>query len=746
MHPGQQWINWFRRCGQFWSCAVLLVAFAKLLSANAQEQQRRMLVLYPDSDIPAVSNVSDVIQKKLASRPSLKVQIFREFLDLSRFPDHGHQQRVVRYLSEKYADTNFDLIVALGPDSLRIAIENRPELAPGVPIVFCCAPASTLAAIDRPADATGVVTDYDISKTLELARRLQPEARHLVVLAGAAPFDLRWAEIARGQLDRLWKFDVRYLVGLSRDALLTEVSKLSPDTILIVLTIFRDGAGENFLPGDIAEQVAAAASAPAYAPYARFVGRGFVGSHSDTFEDVGNQTGALILRILDGEDAKGIAPQASATQAYRVDARQLDRWGIPTSRLPPDTILLFKRAALWESHRSTVLEAIAVFSILTAVVVSLLVQIYRRKKAEIDLKQSEERLNFAAASAGIGLWHYDIGTERLWSSEHCRSMFGLPPRGALSTQMLLQKVHPEDRHIATTSIRAATHGALADGVSEFRIFRGNGEVGWIQARAHITWADDGTPVRISGIFLDMTGYKRAQLEAKQLSQRVLSIQDEERQRIARELHDSTAQHLAAISLNLLALQGTKGSKRRAAAICSDMETLLDVAIKEVRSFSYLLYPQELANGGLIETLDRYIKGFHKRTGLEVSLRARNMGCPLPKPLQQSLLRIVQESLANVHRHASASRATVNLKRMGNRLHVVITDNGCGLRLERRDGQGNGGVLPAGVGIAGMTARARQFGGRLDVRSRSIGTMVHVVLPLEDRRMTDARMTIGPAYS
>ena len=135
------------------------------------------------------------------------------------------------------------------------------------------------------------------------------------------------------------------------------------------------------------------------------------------------------------------------------------------------------------------------------------------------------------------------------------------------------------------------------------------------------------------------------------------------------------------------------------------------------------------------------RAFAKRTGLDVTLRASNIGAELSDTLQQSLLRIIQESLANVHRHAAASRATVNLRRLANRLHVVITDDGCGLNPKK---QGNGGVLPTGVGIAGMTARARQFGGKVDIRSRSARTIVHAVLPIEIGQ--GSRMAIDHAYS
>ncbi|HEU0059482.1 MAG TPA: ABC transporter substrate binding protein, partial [Hyphomicrobiaceae bacterium] len=628
MRFGRQWRHWLRRPFPGWRPALLLLAFGAILPATAQEPERRLLVLYPDSDIPAVANVSEGIRKKLASRSSLRVQTFREFLDLSRFPNPAHRQRVVRYLSEKYADTNLDAIVALGPDALRIAVENRAQLAPGVPIVFCCTSPTTLSAIERPLDVTGIVSEYNVARTVELARRLQPAARRLVVVAGAAPFDLRWVEVTRRQLASERDLEVHYLVGLSRQDLLSQVGRLSADTILVMLTVFRDGAGENFVPADIAEQVAMASTAPAYAPYARFVGKGFVGSYSDSFEEVGVQTGALILRIFDGEDPKTIAPQPSAGQTYWADARQLQRWGLPASRLPPDASLLFKEATLWENHRGTVLEAIATFVGLLAIVGVLLVQIYRRRKAETHLKQSEERLNFAAASAGLGLWHYDVGSNRLWCSEHCRSLFGFPAHGPLSADMLVARVHPDDRHVAVASMRAVTHGALASGVGEFRVARSGDELVWVQASGHRSLGDAGTPIRVSGIFRDITAYKQAQLEAKELSKRVLSIQDEERQRIARELHDSTAQHLAAMSLNLLALQGAKA--RKAAAIRSDLESLLQQAMKEVRSFSYLLYPQELANGDLIATLDRFIQGFRNRTGLDVTLRASNIGSELPE--------------------------------------------------------------------------------------------------------------------
>src|SRR5262245_42599165 len=285
------------------SAALLLLPllFASLLMvgpSRAHVQEHRVLFLYPDSDaIAAAAIVSKAVRKVLAERAPFRVDAFSEFLELSRFPDAAHERRVVGHLAEKYAQARPDVVLALGPDALRVAITNRGVLAPEAAIVFCCVSPATLATLERPADVTGIVSDFDLSQTVVLARRLQPNARHLVVIAGAAPFDLRWAQIARNQLRPDGQLDVRYLVGLPRETLLDEVGKLSRETIVILLTVFKDGAGRDLVPGEMAEEIARASSAPVYSPYDTVLGRGLVGGHMDTFEAIGAQTAELILRI-----------------------------------------------------------------------------------------------------------------------------------------------------------------------------------------------------------------------------------------------------------------------------------------------------------------------------------------------------------------------------------------------------------------------------------------------------------------
>jgi PAS domain S-box-containing protein len=719
----------FRRWETSWRAYAFALAVALLASgigsaADAQQHLKRLLIIYPDSSASQAAVIaSEAVRSRFSQLASgLLVQTHTEFLDRTQFPGKEHRDRFVRYLNDKYSENQPDAVLAFGADSLEAAVSYRKVLGSNIPVVFCVVPPAG-AAVNLEHAMAGIVSEYDVAKTVSLARRLQPNASNLLVVAGATAFDRKGAQIAQAQLVDVEKqLKTRYLVGLPDETLLRELANVPRDTIILLLSKLTNGSTGAVSASD-ATSIAAAASAPVYAPYSTYFGQGIVGGHMDTFEDMGSQTADLVLDILEGGEPAAIGLRTSASQAFRVDARQLERWGLSARNLPAGSVVAYKAPTLWESHPRVVTATLASFTVMAAVLLALLVQIGRRKLAEANLKDNERRMRFAAAAADIGLWQYDIQANRLWSSKHCRAMLGLSLHEPLTAAALIERVHPDDRPVAKASIRAATFGALPDGESEFRLIWPNGETRWLQARGRTELDENGEPLRASGIFRDVTNYRIAQLEAKHLSQRVLSIQDDERQRIAQDLHDSTSQHLAAISLNLIALKGAKGS----CGVIEDIENSLDEASKELRTFTYLLHPPALADDGLLGTLTRYVEGFRRRTRLSVILRSCGADDELSRPAQESILRVVQEALANVHRHAAASQAWVYLRRRGNCMHIVIRDNGHGL--ETAESRSQGERLATGVGIAGMTARMRQLGGRFHIRSRPNGTIVHAIVPV-----------------
>ena len=714
---------------RLWPLALLLLSVLAgwTSGVRAQDATRRVLILHPDSYLNRSALIAgDAIRKRLLERGHTDIKTQGEFLDLSQFSDEGHRQRVVRHLADKYAHTPLDVVVALGPDSLATLAGNRGLLAPGAPIVFCCISSATLAGIDLPRDATGIVSEFDIARTVSLAEKLQPDARRLVVIAGAAPFDQRWAQAARRQLAAHEKrLDTRYLVGLPRDALLAEVARLSRDTIVVVLSIFRDGTGRDFVPVDIAEEIFKASKAPVYSPYDTLLGRGAVGGYMISFEAVGTETADLVLDILGGKHASALPLRTSNAHAYRVDARQLARWSLSAKNLPAGAQVLFEQPTLWEEHRELVLFTLGAFGAIATILGNLLLQMHRRRRAEASLKESEERMTFAVASTNTGLWQYDVPSKELWATEQCHALFGFAPGSPLRVETLLRRVHPDDRAIALGAIRAASAPAELAERCEFRVVRPDGGVLWILASGKTHFDEQGKPVKVSGVFRDVTARKIAEHETEQLARRLSTIQDEERRQIAEELHDSTTQHLVAVGLNMMSLRNRVGEDADNRKLLEEIEGSLDEATKELRTFTYLLHPPQLEKDGLRSALRRYVDGFARRTRLQTRLRIDAKAEELPFSVQRALLRVVQEALANVHRHASASKVSISVKCVADRVHLVVAD----------DGKGASGTAKrepcesfrAGVGIPGMTARLRRAGGDLEIQSGPRGTRLHGVM-------------------
>jgi two-component system NarL family sensor kinase len=240
---------------------------------------------------------------------------------------------------------------------------------------------------------------------------------------------------------------------------------------------------------------------------------------------------------------------------------------------------------------------------------------------------------------------------------------------------------------------------------------------------HIYPSPDG----ISVFFRDVTEAKTARQALEEISRQLLVSQEEERQRIASELHDSTAQHLVSVNLNLMRLATASTDSER--QIRAEIEHSLDEALKEIRVFTYLLHPPGLHSDGLNATLRSFVEGFAHRAGLRVALHATAALDGLSEDLQRSLFRVVQEALLNAHRHAAATRVAIGTRLVRGVLVVRIRDNGRGMPSVASAPAGPGDGARLGVGIPGMRARLRQFGGDLTIRSQSNGTTLLAMVPV-----------------
>jgi signal transduction histidine kinase len=219
---------------------------------------------------------------------------------------------------------------------------------------------------------------------------------------------------------------------------------------------------------------------------------------------------------------------------------------------------------------------------------------------------------------------------------------------------------------------------------------------------------------------------------RELSGRLMASQEEERRRIARDLHDSTAQELAGLRMGLGVIKrSAKKLDRKALNALTECQELAELCAREIRTLSYLLHPPLLDEFGLVFALRGYIQGFRKRSGLRVKLEADAQleQARLPQELETNLFRIVQEGLTNIKHHSGSPSATIRLKQMNGDITLEIRDRGRGIAAPVAKAIAKGDFSGLGVGLSGMRERVRQLGGQFRLDTSDAGTNIILALPL-----------------
>jgi PAS domain S-box-containing protein len=394
------------------------------------------------------------------------------------------------------------------------------------------------------------------------------------------------------------------------------------------------------------------------------------------------------------------------------------------------------------------------------------------ERKERSLQENQARLDLAQQAARIGVWEWDLESDEVLWCSGAPALYGIKQSVyRLRYQEWLQMVHPDDRDPVRRSVDNALAGTGEHDL-EFRTIPPDGALRWLAGRGKVFRDPTGKPVRMIGICVDVTELKRAQdglreahdqLEERVaertaelaesnrallaeisdrtqaqdalrvLSGRLLHLQDEERRRIARELHDSTGQSLAALQMNLaVVLQRTSSKDGKITQALADSVELAQQVVNEIRTMSYLLHPPLLDEAGLASALRWYVDGVRERSKIKIDLDLSPQIGRLSQGLETAIFRIVQECLANIHRHSGSSSAKIRLAHEGSLIRLTVQDEGKGISPEFLQGSGTQMPSTAGVGIRGMQERVRDLGGLMRIRPANPGTIVEVELPLARR--------------
>jgi PAS domain S-box-containing protein len=357
------------------------------------------------------------------------------------------------------------------------------------------------------------------------------------------------------------------------------------------------------------------------------------------------------------------------------------------------------------------------------------------KKAEEALRASEERFRTLVQDLHVGVVLLGPDAAILFANRAAQQMFDITidqAQGKNSSQLDLICIREDGTELPFEMrpgpIALKTGQSILNEVLGWHR-RGSREILWILGNAVPQFSQDGSISSVISSFTNISERKRAEEALHQLSTRLLQLQDEERRRLGRELHDSLAQSVLAVNLSLAqAMQPSDSLDERSRHALSEARRILQEMSREIRTLSYLLHPPLLDELGLVSAVKEYAEGFSERSGIKLDLNLQAGFGRLPQESETALFRIVQESLSNIQRHSGSQTAKIHLRADSAWVNLEVSDRGLGME-KNATAHGNGSGTRLGVGILGMRERMAQLGGKLEIESNSRGTTVRARIPL-----------------
>jgi signal transduction histidine kinase len=573
--------------------AALLLALAAMglapwFAGRASGQElptRTVLLMYPqEQEMAWYSGIDHGLRSTLQASSSYEVEFYSEYLDLVRFSEGRQVDGLAEYLRVKYRGRKIDLIVVVSSLTLQFLIDRGEQLFPGVPVLFTSVNSTVVQQLTLRPNITGVAVQRSYGDTLDLILRLQSDTREVIVPVGASPRERAWGV---DQQVALKPFETRvritYLNDLRMSQLLDRLRHLPPHTVVLFSALFySDAAGRSFLPDEALRLVCEAANVPVYGTDAHHLGSGIVGGALYDMEAPGLAAGRMARRILDGESVERITVETLNPTHNMFDVRQLARWGISERSLPPDSVVFYRTASVWDLYKRYIIGFVALLFLQGSLILTLASQARRLRRSEVQLRN--------------------------------------------------------------------------------------------------------------------------------LSARLITAQDDERKRIARELHDDFGQRVAAlrIDLGMLAREDNSATHVDADTPLQHILTATDELATDLRELSHALHSSRLQLLGLPAALEELCSGIAKQQGIAVALTNQVMTVPVPSDVALCLYRVAQEALHNAAAHGAAPTIDVTLSHLDTRLEMRIVDTGKGFDYAQ---------VSEGLGLASMRERLKMIGGELRVHSK-----------------------------
>jgi PAS domain S-box-containing protein len=701
------------------ACCLL----SQSMAAAPAKEVRRVLILHSlGFSSPASIRVDEEIRAALDNSP-YQIELYEETLQGILFSDPAEQKEARLWLIRKYRDRRPDIVIAVAPAPIRFMAESHNEFGPDTPVVICASSEDQLDNLKLDSRFTGAWRTLDAAKTLGAALRLRPDTKHVVVVGGGIFwYDKRLEDIVKEQLHSYEsRFAFTYLSNLTMPALLEQLRRLPEHSIVFYTAISQDAAGTHFIDETQSlPMVVGAANAPVFVTEDTFIGEGTVGGYVTSYSEEGRVAGSLAVRILNGEQPEHI-PIVNDANVYMFDWRALQRWGLNEKRVPPSSIVLDRVPSVWDAYRKYILGAIFVVFAETLLVFALLWERARRREVERSLRESEERFRLVADTAPALIWMSGTDKKCTFFNEGWLNFTGRSIDLELGDGWA-EGVHAEDLPRCLDTYTGA-FDRREQFRMEYRLRRHDGEYRWILDIGVPRLNHKGSFVGYIGSCIDFTDRKLAERALASVSRRMIEAQEQERTRIARELHDDVGQRLALFSINLAQLhQGPTNSAEIRSRAEGLRNQISDIAT-DIQGLSHRLHSSKLEYLGLATAMRGFCEEFGEQQKVEIDFEAHDLPSALSPDISLCLFRVLQEALHNSAKYSGARHFKVRSWGTPNEVHLTVSDLGSGFDVDLAK-------AGRGLGLISMDERLKILKGTLSIQSQlNRGTTVHAVVPL-----------------
>ena len=685
-------------------------------AAAAQPPVKNVLVLHNWANLPPSWTL---MESTVRARVPGQINFFTASVENPRFYEEGYQESLAETLRRGYSGVKLDLVVAATYSVLQFALQYRDTMFPGVPIVFT--DVGHQEAQKMWPGTTGVIVPIGMRETIDLALQLHPDTNAVAIIAGISEWDKYWLTVAHSELlrhqDKVREIDIVGPAGLQ---VLEKVAALPPHTVVLFQLRPDDMAQPAFEPIDILAAVAQ--RLPTYSAWSGLaLNHGGVGGAYRDLPKEAVLNGEIVARVLSGERPQNIPIVHDSGLQLHVDWRALQRWHISESALPPGTVVEYRQPTFWQRDRRYIVIAIILIAAQAVLIAGLLLQRRRKRKVEAVLLESEERFRVMADSTPSLVWMCDERGRITYLNGRRIAFTGPDPNTGYGDNWITY-VHPDDveRVLGTLYEELQTKQPFSQ---EYRLRRSDGVYRWMFDVASPRVNGDGSFGGFIGSAIDTTDQKLAQQALEKVSGQLIEAQEQERSRIARDLHDDICQRLALLSMEIeQANRTSNGPPNATKQHLEDIRKHCSEIANDVQTLSHKLHSSTLEYLGVVAAIRAFCGEFSKQHQVSVEFSDRNVPAHLPKDISLCLFRIAQEALHNAVKYSGTNQFSVVLCATEKEVQLVVRDEGAGFDVEQAK-------KSRGLGLVSMQERVNLVHGSFSVESKAgKGTRIFAAVP------------------